>query len=238
MFSVRGIGVAVSVSTCTSARSACRRSLSRTPKRCSSSTMMQAEVLEARMRMQQAMRGDHDVDRAAARGPPGLPAVSLPSCRSATAPRCAPASRRSGRGSSPGAAGRAAWSGTSTATCLPACTATKAARIATSVLPKPTSPQTMRSIGRALPRSASTLADRFGLVRGLLEREGVGEGLVVVFVGRQRQCPAAPCGARTGRAVPRPHRGSARRRACAPSPTGRCRACAAARSRALRRCSG
>jgi len=30
--------------------------------------------------------------------------------------------------------------GTSTTTCLPACTATKAARIATSVLPKPTSP--------------------------------------------------------------------------------------------------
>ena len=39
--------------------------------------------------------------------------------------------------------------GTSTATCRPASTALKAARIATSVLPKPTSPQTRRSIGRA-----------------------------------------------------------------------------------------
>jgi hypothetical protein len=37
--------------------------------------------------------------------------------------------------------------GTSTATCLPACAATKAARMATSVLPKPTSPQTTRSMG-------------------------------------------------------------------------------------------
>ena len=40
MLSVRGIGVAVRVRTCTLARSACSRSLSRTPKRCSSSTTM------------------------------------------------------------------------------------------------------------------------------------------------------------------------------------------------------
>jgi hypothetical protein len=37
------------------------------------------------------------------------------------------------------------------ATCLPACTALKAARRATSVLPKPTSPQIRRSIGRGAP---------------------------------------------------------------------------------------
>ena len=40
--------------------------------------------------------------------------------------------------------------GTNTATCLLSTAALKAARIATSVLPKPTSPQTSRSIGRAL----------------------------------------------------------------------------------------
>ena len=50
--------------------------------------------------------------------------------------------------------------GASTATCLPACTATKAARIATSVLPKPTSPHTMRSIGRSLCQIGEHLADR------------------------------------------------------------------------------
>ena len=54
--------------------------------------------------------------------------------------------------------------GASTATCLPACTATKAARIATSVLPKPTSPQTMRSIGRSLRQVREHVAD--GLAPG------------------------------------------------------------------------
>ena len=46
--------------------------------------------------------------------------------------------------------------GTTTATCLPFIAATKAARSATSVLPKPTSPQISRSIGRPEARSAST----------------------------------------------------------------------------------
>ena len=46
--------------------------------------------------------------------------------------------------------------GTRTATCLPACTAAKAARMATSVLPKPTSPQTMRSMGWFEAMSSST----------------------------------------------------------------------------------
>ena len=44
------------------------------------------------------------------------------------------------------------------ATCSPAIAATKAARSATSVLPKPTSPQTSRSIGLPAPRSAITSA--------------------------------------------------------------------------------
>ncbi len=41
-------------------------------------------------------------------------------------------------------------------TCLPSCTAFIAARIATSVLPKPTSPQISRSIGRGSSMSALT----------------------------------------------------------------------------------
>lgn len=46
--------------------------------------------------------------------------------------------------------------GTSTATCLESQAALKAARIATSVLPKPTSPHTRRSIGRARSMSDFT----------------------------------------------------------------------------------
>ena len=51
--------------------------------------------------------------------------------------------------------------GTTTATCLPLIAAAKAARSATSVLPKPTSPQTSRSIGRPVPRSSSTASMAF-----------------------------------------------------------------------------
>ena len=46
--------------------------------------------------------------------------------------------------------------GTSTATCLLSCTALNAARTATSVLPKPTSPHTSRSIGTGRSMSALT----------------------------------------------------------------------------------
>ena len=48
--------------------------------------------------------------------------------------------------------------GTTTATCAPDIAATNAARNATSVLPKPTSPQISRSIGRPDARSSSTSA--------------------------------------------------------------------------------
>ena len=48
--------------------------------------------------------------------------------------------------------------GTSTATCLPLTTALKMARIATSVLPKPTSPANKRSIG--VGRSMDSLISR------------------------------------------------------------------------------
>ena len=52
----------------------------------------------------------------------------------------------------------------------------KAARSATSVLPKPTSPQTSRSIGLPAPRSAIDVGDGAVLVVGLLIGEAVGEG--------------------------------------------------------------
>ena len=64
--------------------------------------------------------------------------------------------RRSARGTSGRAGWRAAWSGTRIATCLPSCTALNAARIATSVLPYPTSPQTRRSIGTGCSMSSFT----------------------------------------------------------------------------------
>ncbi len=51
--------------------------------------------------------------------------------------------------------------GTTTATCCPDIAMTKAARSATSVLPKPTSPQIRRSIGRPLPRSSIVSAIAF-----------------------------------------------------------------------------
>ena len=46
--------------------------------------------------------------------------------------------------------------GTSTAACLPSCTALNTARMATSVLPNPTSPHTRRSIGTGCSMSAFT----------------------------------------------------------------------------------
>ena len=51
--------------------------------------------------------------------------------------------------------------GTSTATCLPSQAALKAARMAISVLPKPTSPQTSRSMGVLLSRSFFTSSVAF-----------------------------------------------------------------------------
>ena len=73
--------------------------------------------------------------------------------------------------------------GTTTATWKPASAATKAARSATSVLPKPTSPHTSRSMG--LPRGEILQhgADAGRLVLGLLVREARDE-LVERALGR------------------------------------------------------
>ena len=80
--------------------------------------------------------------------------------------------------------------------------------------------------------------DGLGLVGGFLEGKGRGEGPVLALRRPPARCPCAPAAARTGPAVRRPRRAPARWRGAGPSPTGRCRACAAARRRAQRRCSG
>ncbi len=69
--------------------------------------------------------------------------------------------------------------GVSTATWRPPAAAMKAARKATSVLPKPTSPHTSRSIGRDGNQVLHDRMDGGDLVGRLLEAEAFDEGLVV-----------------------------------------------------------
>ena len=61
---VRGIGVAVSVRTCTSALSCFSFSFCATPKCCSSSTIDEAEMREPHILGEQRVRADDDVDPA------------------------------------------------------------------------------------------------------------------------------------------------------------------------------
>ncbi len=60
--------------------------------------------------------------------------------------------------------------GASTATCFPSMTALNAARTATSVLPKPTSPQIKRSIGRG--RSMSIFVSMIAFIWSGVSRNG------------------------------------------------------------------
>ena len=64
MCSVRGIGVAVSASTSTSSRSDLSSSFCATPKRCSSSTIDEPEVLRDHVAGEDAVRADQHVDLA------------------------------------------------------------------------------------------------------------------------------------------------------------------------------
>ena len=85
--------------------------------------------------------------------------------------------------------------GTTTATCLPFIATAKAARSATSVLPKPTSPQIRRSIGRPAPSSLSTDIDGGLLVFGLLIGEAGAEFVVGPRLRRQaRRLAQLPLG--------------------------------------------
>ena len=71
--------------------------------------------------------------------------------------------------------------GATTAVCLPLIAAAKAARSATSVLPKPTSPQTSRSIGPAGGEIVERRLDRALLVRRLLVGKAGAEFVVEAF---------------------------------------------------------
>ena len=119
----------------------------------------QAEILENDVAGNEPVRADDDIDAAVAqllRAPCAAP----PASGSGSAFRSAPDNRASAGGRSRNAAARARSSGVRTATCLPSITALKAARIATSVLPKPTSPQISRSIerGSSMSRLVSAMA--------------------------------------------------------------------------------
>ena len=139
IFKVRGIGVAVNVITSTSARSARRRSFCLTPNRCSSSMITKPRSLKAKSEPEYLMGANHDVHFAvgAAFGNLGVLAVAAqPAHRlSMLIGHWAKRSRK---------VSKCCWAnsvvGTKMTTCLLFCAATKAARMATSVLPKPTSP--------------------------------------------------------------------------------------------------
>ena len=154
--SVRGIGVAVSVSTCTSAFSAFSRSLCATPKCCSSSTISRP-------------RSENSTDFASSAWVPTTMLISpvvrprrtsLASFAVTMRDSCA---TLTGKPAKRAENVRKCWRassvvGTTTATWAPDIAATNAARSATSVLPKPTSPQISRSIGLPAARSSSTSA--------------------------------------------------------------------------------
>jgi len=61
---VRGIGVAVSVSTSTVSRNRLRRSLCSTPNRCSSSMITSPRFRKRTSLLHEAVRADHDVHHA------------------------------------------------------------------------------------------------------------------------------------------------------------------------------
>ena len=149
---VRGMGVAVSVSTWTSLRSCFRRSLWATPKCCSSSITSRVKLRKSIFLPSRAwvpitisicpLRIPSRVDLASA------VLTRRDNCRTSTG---MPAKRT-----------LKVWKccrlnnvvGATMATCPPDMTVGKAARMATSVLPNPTSPQTKRSMGEPFCKSA------------------------------------------------------------------------------------
>ena len=161
---VRGIGVAVRVRTCTSLRISFNRSLWVTPKRCSSSITSRPRFLKRTdlaskawvpITMSTVPRDMPSRVRLASRAltkrDNWLTVIGNPRKRSANDLKC--------------------WRtksvvGAITATCWPCIAATNAARMATSVLPNPTSPHTSRSIGwpEAISAKTSSIADSWSSV--------------------------------------------------------------------------
>ena len=154
--SVRGIGVADSESTSTSSRSCAQQLLLR-----DAEALLLVDDRRGRgpsgctSRREQPVRADRG-RRPCPRRSRRAPASPRPACGSARPSRRGPGSRDSARGTCSSAARRGSSSGTSISTCLPLTATANAARTATSVLPKPTSPQTSRSIGRGASRSSLT----------------------------------------------------------------------------------
>ena len=151
---VRGIGVADIASTSTEVRSDFRYSLCSTPKRCSSSTITRPRSLNrtvcCRIRCVPMTMSTPPSRRPVMIASASLPGVKRDSSLMVT-------------GNCDIRSVNVVWCwcassvvGTSTATCLPSCTALNAARTATSVLPYPTSPQMIRSIGIDFSMSALT----------------------------------------------------------------------------------
>ena len=148
----------------------------------------EAQVLERDALAEQRVGADDDVDLPVGQALLDLVRL-LRRSRSATAGRPGPAGPRSGSANT-----RKCWRtrsvvGASSATCLPDMAATKAARSATSVLPKPTSPQISRSIGRPEAMSSSTASIAAQLVLGLLVGEAGGELLVDARAAGRAPCP-------------------------------------------------
>ncbi len=149
MCSVRGIGVADIVSTSTFSRTRLQHLLRFDAEPLLFVDDQQAQILEPRrLFLHEPMRADdHSIDA-------GLPAAqivahSARAVRNATSLDVERDTRPSARGNVRKCCSASTVVGTSTATCRPASIALNAARIATSVLPYPTSPQINRSIGRA-----------------------------------------------------------------------------------------
>ena len=154
MASVRGIGVAVSVKTSTSARSFLSTSFCLTPKRCSSS--MTTNPKRAKFTFSDKSLC---VPTTISIVPFSRPSRTCVLClallkRESSATRTGQAENRSLKVWACCSANRVV--GQRIATCFPPMTAANAARRATSVLPNPTSPQTSLSIGLSAFMSSST----------------------------------------------------------------------------------
>ena len=145
-----------------------------------------AESLELRGLAEDRVGADDDVHRPVGerlRGSPSFPCGGTSRDRRPTL-----SGKPAKRSLKPGKCWRASSVvGATSATCWPFIAATKAARSATSVLPKPTSPQTSRSIGLPSARSLEHVLDRLLLVVGLLPREALDELVVGAFVGLEHR---------------------------------------------------
>ena len=140
---VRGMGVADSVSTSMDSRRFFSCSLCCTPKRCSSSMMTQPQVVRVHVAREQPVRAHEHVHVALWRSP-----------RSGSACCCSGVRKRESTSTLHAEGLEAFLEGRvvllrqnggrdrAPSTCLPSCVALNAARRATSVLPKPTSPHT------------------------------------------------------------------------------------------------